>query len=758
MSDRLKLAKWPKSVMSQSAYLPPWYGGQAHESAFSSNPPSNPHYHFSGSMWSDSNNIANKEKTSGCTIKYNLNSQLSALSASQDYNHVVVAGREAVKILSASDQKITEEDNLRVKASSRYSVSDVKWGNNATKSKIATATTNGSIVIYDLGNGRARLERKIQDHVRAVNRICFNPPSGVFLLSASHDGTMKLWDLRDSTSAKMTLVGNSEGVRDVQFNVQSQNEIAAAFENGTIQKWDIRRPTMYERKFNAHVGSVLAIDWNSDGRTLASGGRDKTIKANVKKERDVIFTMTGITRIQWRPNHPDEIASCAMLNDSRIFIWNVKRPYISSYFFEEHDDVPTGLMWRDQDVLWSVSKDKCFVQQNIKDSAIYTLDLLSKSGIGWSVYDDVSFVIDGFNDETTEDQQSLQFRKNSRKFYYNSVEFRNETHSPYQQRTGEVTLQTFDYSSFEYLAKNYTISDSDIWNACEHNCKVAWEVKRLRTAQTWKIIQILYGKKTDDNPNVNIKTEQDAPPSKSPDELKGPDLYEEPDNVAETNNIQNDDETPAIESEPEDEDFYEIEPPDNEYSSLSKNDKNEAYKVRSPVRIPWNNEPMMTQLLEYYAEQGDVQMCVTLVMVLGDRLKLNQDKVEQWFFSYIALACCYGRNKILQDYICLHAKSADALEVLGMGFCYAINVRNYQIHVLFVISQSKVYMSGVKVVLMEDILFTYGNGLKNPSNALQDANINAYLRSSCFPVRIWIPKEEIILFDQSHPLPNHSIG
>lgn len=33
--------------------------------------------------------------------------------------------------------------------------------------------------------------------------------------------------------------------------------------------------------------------------------------------------------------------------------------------------------------------------------------------------------------------------------------------------------------------------------------------------------------------------------------------------------------------------------------------------------------------------QGDVQMCVTLILVLGDMIKISQERVEQWFFSYI---------------------------------------------------------------------------------------------------------------------------
>jgi WD40 repeat protein len=80
---------------------------------------------------------------------------------------------------------------------------------------IATAATNGAVVIWDLNKapgqkqGKAMIDleafcwrdetklsitdRIITEHTRAVNRISFHPTDSVILLSASQDGTMKLW-------------------------------------------------------------------------------------------------------------------------------------------------------------------------------------------------------------------------------------------------------------------------------------------------------------------------------------------------------------------------------------------------------------------------------------------------------------------------------------------------------------------------------------------------------------------------------------
>ncbi|CAG8801469.1 22060_t:CDS:2, partial [Gigaspora rosea] len=62
------------------------------------------------------------------------------------------------------------------------------------------------------------------------------------------------------------------------------------------------------------------------------------------------------------------------------------------------------------------------------------------------------------------------------------IEPRSEDHYQLQQKVGSISLPTFDPKSFSHLARNYISSGADIWIM-------------YRTAQTWKIVQLLYGKK-----------------------------------------------------------------------------------------------------------------------------------------------------------------------------------------------------------------------------------------------------------------------
>ncbi len=85
----------------------------------------------------------------------------------------------------------------------------------------------------------------ITEHSRAVNKLSFHSSDPDLFLSGSQDGTVKLWDMRSKSSAKMTFDCKSESVRDVSFTPVGGSPylFAASFENGTVQLWDTRNST-----------------------------------------------------------------------------------------------------------------------------------------------------------------------------------------------------------------------------------------------------------------------------------------------------------------------------------------------------------------------------------------------------------------------------------------------------------------------------------------------------------------------------------
>ena len=55
-----------------------------------------------------------------------------------------------------------------------------------------------------------------------------------------------------------------------------------------------------------------------------------------------VQTIASIARVRWRPQRRYQIASCALLVDFSISIWDIRRPYVPCAAFNEHKDVVTG--------------------------------------------------------------------------------------------------------------------------------------------------------------------------------------------------------------------------------------------------------------------------------------------------------------------------------------------------------------------------------------------------------------------------------
>jgi pre-mRNA-processing factor 17 len=67
-------------------------------------------------------------------------------------------------------------------------------------------------------------------HNKGVQRIEFFPKLGHLLLSASHDGTVKIWDVLTHRRCMRTYMGHSKAVRDICFSNDGRKFLSAGFD------------------------------------------------------------------------------------------------------------------------------------------------------------------------------------------------------------------------------------------------------------------------------------------------------------------------------------------------------------------------------------------------------------------------------------------------------------------------------------------------------------------------------------------------
>lgn len=414
----------------------------------------------------------------------------NALALNKENTKVVVAGRNVFKIFSIEEKEFVESCNLRVgkNLNLNFSCNHVSW-NVIEESILATAATNGAVVLWNLSRTtRSKLEHVFNDHKRTVNKVCFHGTEPSLLLSGSQDGTMKCFDLR-MREVFQTFYSNSESVRDVQFSPHHQHIFTSVSENGNVQLWDLRRHDKYFSQFTAHSGPIFACDWHPEVQWLATASRDKTIKvwdlsSKAQTMEFIIHTIAPVGHIKWRPQRRFHIASCALVVDCSINVWDVRRPYIPFASFDQHKDVTTGVVWRRQPhVFLSTSRD-CTLYQHVFRDALRPANNANPQGVSLNIMGDVMYAT-RINPSTS---SVKKFPPTLKKQQSHIEKFCQATSTLCQF----LSKNHKEVNWFKETAKQYILVGKSLSDLCEHNAGVAKALGRNHIAIIWKIIKTLY--------------------------------------------------------------------------------------------------------------------------------------------------------------------------------------------------------------------------------------------------------------------------
>ncbi|KAF7502404.1 hypothetical protein GJ744_005841 [Endocarpon pusillum] len=344
------------------------------------------------------------------TVAHKTGIPIAAVDISPNKTHAILAGKEILKTVRVADRKITEDVNLRSAvisyasahgshngtaiASQRrdfLSATDVKWSHAEYDHIIAAAANNGRLSIYDV----KRPEQEylwLHEHTRQIHTLGFNPFQGALLLSGSHDGTVKYWDLRMSSREKSShtlkstkqFSGRAEAVRHLRWSPMDGVEFITCTDGGTIFKWDSRKMDRPELRINGHEKACYSVDWHPDGRHVVSGSADKNVKVwdfkNPDRRQKPCFQFRApqvVMNIRWRPAswssalhrkgdwQSTQLAVGYNADDPRVHIWDLRRPLIPFRELDRYNSPATSLLWCTKDLLWTVGNEGMFTQTDV---------------------------------------------------------------------------------------------------------------------------------------------------------------------------------------------------------------------------------------------------------------------------------------------------------------------------------------------------------------------------------------------------------
>lgn len=73
-------------------------------------------------------------------------------------------------------------------------------------------------------------------HSKGVQKVKFFPNSGHLILSASHDGTCKIWDTANKKCLR-TYMGHQKSIRDIEYSKDGRRFLSASYDR-SINLWD----------------------------------------------------------------------------------------------------------------------------------------------------------------------------------------------------------------------------------------------------------------------------------------------------------------------------------------------------------------------------------------------------------------------------------------------------------------------------------------------------------------------------------------
>jgi WD40 repeat protein len=192
-----------------------------------------------------------------------------------------------------------------------------------------TAQTRSSVISALEGIRRSGAEAILHGHTDYVSSVAFSP-DGRTLVSASGDGTFRLWDVHSHRQLGQPLRGHTDYVTGVAFSPDGRTlasaSAASADRPGTVRLWDARSHRQLGQPLRGHTDSVESVAFSPDGRTLASASYDGTVRLwDTRSHRQLGQPLRGHTDyVNGVAFSPDGRTLASASSDGTLRLWDTR--------------------------------------------------------------------------------------------------------------------------------------------------------------------------------------------------------------------------------------------------------------------------------------------------------------------------------------------------------------------------------------------------------------------------------------------------